>query len=61
MGCDEDVIPLASRLATVSDSADLEDPYHTERHLLYVALTRARNHLLVSGIEQGSDFLDDLR
>ena len=28
---------------------DIEEVYNTERHLLYVACTRARKHLLVSG------------
>ena len=32
----------------------------TERHLLYVACTRARDHLLVSGVNPYSEFLDDL-
>jgi ATP-dependent exoDNAse (exonuclease V) beta subunit len=30
--------------------ADLEEVYSTERHLLYVACTRARDHLLVTGV-----------
>jgi superfamily I DNA/RNA helicase len=33
----------------------------TERHLLYVACTRARDHLLVTSVEPASEFLDDLR
>ena len=41
--------------------ADLEDVYNTERHLLYVACTRARDHLLVTSVEPASEFLDDLR
>lgn len=32
-----------------------------ERHLLYVACTRARDHLLVTGIEPLSEFLGDFR
>ena len=43
----------------VGDDADLEEVYGTERHLLYVACTRAR--LLVTGVDPGSEFLDDLR
>jgi hypothetical protein len=31
----------------------------TERHLLYVACTRARDHLLVTGVAPVSEFLDD--
>ena len=43
--CDDEVIPLQSRIEAVADTADLEDVYNTERHLLYVACTRARDHL----------------
>jgi ATP-dependent exoDNAse (exonuclease V) beta subunit len=42
------------------DDADLEDVYSTERHLLYVACARARDHLLVTGVAPASEFLDDL-
>jgi ATP-dependent exoDNAse (exonuclease V) beta subunit len=42
------------------DDADLEEVYETERHLLYVACTRARDHLLVTGVNPASEFLDDL-
>ena len=59
--CDDEVIPLQSRIEAVADTADLEDVYNTERHLLYVACTRARDHLLVTGVAPGSEFLDDLR
>ena len=59
--CDDEVLPLQSRIEAVADTADLEDIYNTERHLLYVACTRARDHLLVMGVEPGSEFLDDLR
>ena len=47
-------------IETVTDEADLEEVYNTERHLLYVACTRARDHLLVSGVKPGSEFLADL-
>ena len=36
-------------------------PYNTERNLLYVACTRARDYLLVTGVKPASEFLDDLR
>jgi superfamily I DNA/RNA helicase len=42
MACDEDIPPSPSRIENVADEADLEDVYDTERHLLYVACTRAR-------------------
>jgi mRNA-degrading endonuclease RelE of RelBE toxin-antitoxin system len=59
--CDDEILPLQSRIENVTDDADLEDVYDTERHLLYVACTRARDHLLVTGIQPASEFLDDLR
>jgi superfamily I DNA/RNA helicase len=61
MACDDEVIPLQERIETVTDDADLEEVYNTERHLLYVACTRARDHLLVTSVAPASEFLDDLR
>ncbi|MCE5262971.1 MAG: UvrD-helicase domain-containing protein [Deltaproteobacteria bacterium] len=61
MACNDEVIPLQERIETVADEADLEEVYSTERHLLYVACTRARDRLLVTGVEPASEFLDDLR
>ena len=61
MACDDEVLPLQSRIENVADEADLEDTYSTERRLLYVACTRARDRLLVTGVEPASEFLDDLR
>jgi len=61
MACDDEIIPLQSRIETVADDSDLEEIYNTERHLLYVACTRARDHLLVSSVEPASEFLDDLK
>ena len=61
MACDDEVIPLQDRIETVVDSADLEEVYDTERHLLYVACTRARDHLLITGVTPASEFLDDLQ
>lgn len=60
MACDEDALPDAERLASVGDEADLEEAFDTERHLLYVACTRARDRLMVSGVAPGSEFLNDL-
>ncbi len=60
MGCDDEVIPLQERIETVADEADLEDVYNTERHLLYVACTRARDHLLITSTEPSSEFLQDM-
>jgi superfamily I DNA/RNA helicase len=60
MACDDEVIPLQERIETVADDSDLEEVYNTERHLLYVACTRARDHLLVTSGGAPSEFLDDL-
>ncbi len=59
MACDDEIIPLQERIETVGDDADLQEVYDTERHLLYVACTRARDHLLVTGVDPASEFLDD--
>jgi len=48
-------------LLPVTDAGDLQDVYDTERHLLYVACTRARDFLLVTSVEPASEFLDDMR
>jgi superfamily I DNA/RNA helicase len=61
MACDDEVIPSQERIERVTDDSDLEEVYNTERHLLYVACTRARDHLLVTSIDPASEFLDDLR
>lgn len=61
MACDDEIVPLQERIETVADDADLEEVYNTERHLLYVACTRARDHLLVTSGATPSEFLDDLR
>lgn len=61
MACDDEIIPLQERIENVGDEADLEEVYNSERHLLYVACTRARDHLLVTGVNPASEFLDDLK
>lgn len=60
MACDDDVLPLQARIESVMDDADLEEIYNTERHLLYVACTRARDRLMVSSVEPASEFVDDM-
>jgi superfamily I DNA/RNA helicase len=61
MALDDDVLPDPERLAGVGDVADIVAIQDTERHLLYVAATRARDRLMLSGLEPGSEFLDDIR
>lgn len=59
MACDDEVVPLQERIEMVGDDADLQEVYDTERHLLYVACTRARDQLLVTAVAPASEFLDD--
>ena len=61
MACDDEIIPLQERIEKVGDESDLQEVYDTERHLLYVACTRARDFLLISAAESPSEFLDDLK
>jgi superfamily I DNA/RNA helicase/mRNA-degrading endonuclease RelE of RelBE toxin-antitoxin system len=61
MACDEEVIPSQARVDALGDAADLDDVLATERQLLYVACTRARDGLLVTGVAPGSEFLADLK
>jgi superfamily I DNA/RNA helicase len=61
MACDDEIIPWQQRIETIADDADLQEVYDTERHLLYVACTRARDRLLVTSGDTPSEFLDDLR
>ncbi len=60
MACDDEILPLQERIETLADDAELEEMLNSERHLLYVACTRAREWLLVSGVRPESEFLQDL-
>lgn len=60
MACDDEILPLQARIEAVGDDGDLREVYDTERQLLYVACTRARDRLWISGVEPASEFLDDL-
>lgn len=60
MACDQGVLPSDSRIADAADEAELDDIYETERRLLYVACTRARERLLITGTVPGSEYLADL-
>lgn len=61
VACDDEVLPLQSRIEEVGEDSDLKEVYDTERQLLYVACTRARDFLLVTGVAPASEFLEDLR
>lgn len=60
MACDDEALPSQSRIDAIADEADLEDVYNTERHLLYVACTRARDRLWISAVKPASEFLGDM-
>lgn len=60
MACDDEVVPLQERIEAVGDDADLKEVYDTERYLLYVACTRARDQLLVTGVDPLSEFVADM-
>jgi superfamily I DNA/RNA helicase len=60
MACDDENLPLQSRIESAADEVELDAFYDTERHLLYAACTRARDRLLVNGTAPASEFLNDL-
>ena len=57
---DDTLLPLRHRLEAVADETELDDVIETERQLFYVACTRARDRLMVSGVKPGSEFIGDL-
>jgi ATP-dependent exoDNAse (exonuclease V) beta subunit len=54
------VLPLQERVGVVTDETDLVEVFETERQLLYVACTRARDSLWVSGVVPESEFQRDV-
>lgn len=60
MACDDEVIPSQSRIEAIAEDSDLDEVYETERHLLYVACTRARDRLIVTSGNDVSEYVDDL-
>lgn len=60
MACDDEIVPFAPRIESARDETDLEEIFATERHLLYVASTRAREQLLITAVDPASEFLEDL-
>lgn len=59
MACDDNVLPLQERIESVADESELDEVHDTERNLFYVACTRARDRLLVSGVQPASEFFAD--
>lgn len=60
MACDDDALPLQSRVNDATDEDELREVFETERHLFYVACTRARDRLHISGVAPTSDFIADM-
>jgi hypothetical protein len=60
MACDDEALPLQSRIDDATDEDELREVFETERHLFYVACTRARDHLHISGVRPVSEFIADL-
>jgi superfamily I DNA/RNA helicase len=60
MACDDEVLPHQARIEAVGDDGDLQEVYDSERQLLYVSCTRARDRLWISGVAPCSEFLDDM-
>jgi len=60
IACDADVLPSEARLHAATDERALKEIFDTERHLLYVAASRARERLWLSASEPPSEFLEDL-
>jgi superfamily I DNA/RNA helicase len=58
IGCSAGMVPLAKALEEAPDEAERDLVMKQERHLLYVALTRARDYLLVTWSGQRSPFLE---
>ncbi len=60
MACDAMWVPLQTRLDCAMREADANDIMAMERQMLYVAATRARDFLLITGITPISEFLSSL-
>ena len=60
IGCDEDQFPNENKMNELGDGSDFDEFLTLEKNSLYVAMTRARDNLLVSGITPGSAFLEEL-
>jgi superfamily I DNA/RNA helicase len=60
MACDDEALPLQSRVDEATDEDELREVFETERHLFYVACTRARDRLHISGVKPVSDFVADM-
>src|SRR5690606_37526453 len=57
MGCEDGVMPSEGVLKRTADDVDRQAFIEQERHLLYVASTRARERLLITYAKEPSRFL----
>lgn len=57
VGCDQDQLPLSSVARRIGDPVVREESIEHERHLLYLACTRARARLLVTWTGEGCGWL----
>src|SRR5690606_15553010 len=57
VGCDRNLLPLRTVASRIRDGADREEFVEQERHLLYVACTRARERLRVTWSGEGCEWL----
>ena len=60
IACDSNVIPSPERLKEAGFISGMDDIYETERNLLYVACTRARDELLITSVGTPSELLMDV-
>lgn len=60
MACDDELISFQERIVSAPEESELNEIFETERHLLYVVRTRARDRLWITGIEPGPEFPVDL-
>ena len=59
MACDDEVLPGQNRIDAITDGANFEGFYETERRLLHIGCAQARNHLWVRGRAPVFEFLRD--
>lgn len=60
MACDAAAQPSEKHLLQATDEAAIDEVFASERHLLYIAATRARDRFWVSGVNSVSGFVTDL-
>lgn len=60
VACDDEALPLQARVDEATNEDELKEVFETERHLFYVACTRARDRLHISGVRPMSDFIADM-